>query len=219
MGVAWVCRCETHLNVLYETVWYHRQIEQLVPATFLYAADYRPALIASEFQLHPTHLQEWLDTLRDLMAADVVNGDLPVQGQVGGPNIKVKVDEAFLNRPKRASAPFRRRAPERQVAPRWVWGAVSDDGLSSGDVAMLLLPDANHPRGAVRLEAALRRCVAPGSIVVHDDWGAYRAMDWSSLPFAHDARSVVSHSKEITNVFGENTTFSRSPPTPQWPIW
>jgi hypothetical protein len=51
----------------------------------------------------------------------------------------------------------------------------------------------------------LLRHVAPGSRVVHDDWGAYRAIEWETLPFTHDVRSVVNHSKEIKNMFGEHT--------------
>lgn len=203
-GLAWQCKCESARSVLEGTVWSRRAIEQLVPATFLFAADYRPALIASEFHMHEPHLQEWLENIRELMAADVLGDDLPVSGKVGGPGIRVKVDEAFLNRPKRCALPFRHSARQANSA-RWLWGAVSDDGLVTGDVSLLLLPDADAPRGAMRLRAALLKCVEPGSIVVHDDWGAYRSLDWSSLPFEHDARCVVNHSKEITNAFGENT--------------
>ena len=204
LGVEWRCACEAGRNVLDGTIWSRRSIEELVPATFLFAADYRAPLIASEFDLHESSLKEWLDLVRELMAEDVLLGELPVQGPVGGPNMRVKVDEAFINRPKRCAAPFRRGA-HRSTSARWLWGAVSDDGLVSGEVQLLLLPDANSPRGVECLKAALLKCVAPGSIIVHDDWGAYRAMDWTSLPFEHDPRSIVNHSKEIANIFGEDT--------------
>ncbi len=52
---------------------------------------------------------------------------------------------------------------------------------------------------------ALLATVAPGSRILHDDWGAYRALPWSSLPYEHSPRSVVNHSKEIRNIFGEST--------------
>ncbi len=72
-------------------------------------------------------------------------------------------------------------------------------------VFFLLPSNVAKPRGAAALRAALLRFVRPGSRIVHDDWGAYRAMDWTTLPFAHDARSVVNHSKEIKNRFGQHT--------------
>ena len=42
-------------------------------------------------------------------------------------------------------------------------------------------------------------------MILHDDWGAYCAMDWDSLPFTHSPASVVNHSKEIVNLWGMNT--------------
>jgi hypothetical protein len=130
---------------------------------------------------------------------------------VGGVGIIVEIDESHISRCKPQSAPFRAaRMAERREAgrtARWVWGAVERAGRSAGGQAAvtLLAADLDHPRGAPALRDALLRHVAPGSRIIHDDWGAYRAMDWDSLPFAHDIRSVDNHPKEITNVFGEHT--------------
>lgn len=111
-----------------------------------------------------------------------------------------QIDETLLNRKKKAAAPFCRQ--RRPVKQRWLWGAATADGLRGGQVAFVLLLECGKPRGAAALRAALLATIAPGSLVIHDDWGAYRAIDWSTLPFEHSPRSVVNHSKEIrTSVF------------------
>ena len=202
LGLEWKCECGSAPNILASTVWHNRSFERLVPATFLYAVGRRVSDIIFEFELHQQHFQEWLHLVQELMADAVLRDALPVPAKVGGLGIKVKVDETYLNRPKRCAAPFRR-LPAADA--RWLWGAVSDDGLLAGEVLFVLLPDTANARGAEALRNALLNCVAPGSIIIHDDWGAYRALDWDALPFEHDARSVVNHSKELINVFGEDT--------------
>ena len=86
-----------------------------------------------------------------------------------------------------------------------MWGAVAEHGLHDGHVVFVLLDDLDLGRSANALTQAVLKCIAPGSCVIHDDWGAYRAVQWESLPFDHDSRCVVHHSKEIVNIFGEHT--------------
>ena len=175
LGLVFVCGCAADHGILQGTVWHGRNFTKLFPATCLYGAGYSLSTIVQEFDLHAQHAQEWVYALQDLMAADVLGGGVPMQTLVGGPNIKVKIDETYLNRPKRSALSILGRP---RPAARWLWGAVSDDGLASGEVALLLLPtDLSKPRGMPALHEALLRCVAPGSIIIHDDWGAYRAMD------------------------------------------
>ena len=76
----------------------------------------------------------------------------------------VKVDETLLNRVKPAAHPFLRRRRRREQ--RWLWGATTQEGVSGGDTAFVLLTSTDEPRGAENLRAALLATVAPGSEVV-----------------------------------------------------
>ena len=129
--------------------------------------------------------------------------------RVGGENVIVQVGETLLNRKKPVSALFQR--CRRRRTQLWAWGAVERIGISSGRFVIILLEaDIDHPRGQEALRACLEKYVSPGSRIIHDDWGAYRAMPWEEMQYIHDNRSIVNHSKEAVNVWGEHTNHIES---------
>ena len=207
LGVGLTCQCkrERPLNLLKNTIWEHRQIDRVVPFYFLYAAGVPAQTLVREYNLSEPTKREWLHDLQMLFAEDVLTAGCGAPVLVGSPGERVFVDETLLRRRKPVSAPYRRVAAAAQRRQVWLWGAVAEHGLQDGQVMFMILPDEDGARSASSLVAALHACVAPGSRIVHDDWGGYRKIDWSRLPFEHDVTCVVNHSKEIVNIFGEDT--------------
>ena len=204
LGISCRCLCPSR-DVLANSVWRRLQIEHYVPCMFLFVCGYDLGNLRAEFDLYERTISDWVTQWQELMADQVVHQEWPMGRQVGGPGVVVQVDESFINKGKPATSPFHCARHERRTA-RWVWGAVGEDGLGTGDVYITLLPeDVSSPRGAPYLRSLLLALVAPGSIVVHDDWGAYRAIDWDKLPFQHEPCCVVNHSKEIINIYGFHT--------------
>ena len=206
--------CSLHrgqTRVTYGTILEGIAYDKFIPWLLLYAAEYPTRVIDAELCLPEKQQRQWRQWLQRLFDWDLSSGPWEMRLIIGGLGIVVEIDESHISRSKPQSAPFRRaRLAERRDAARverWVWGAVERAGRAAGGQATVVLLDVDldHPRGAPALREVLLRCVAPGSRIVHDDWGAYRALDWATLPFTHDVRSVVNHSKEIKNVFGEHT--------------
>lgn len=207
LGVAFHCGCPRRrpVNILHNTFWQGRTIEKQVPFYFLYAAGYSASMLAREFQITLPTAQRWRHDLQLLLAQDVIAHGCAASVRVGSPGQRVFVDETLLNKRKPAAAPYARVSAPHLDKQIWLWGAVAEHGFGEGQVMYLLLTDLNNPRSAPSLERALLACVQPGSRIVHDDWGAYRALPWNTLPFHHDERSIVNHKKEIVNTFGEHT--------------
>ena len=191
-------------------VWAGIDVPRFVPFLMLFAADYAFNVLKSEFSLNDRALADWCIAARNIMAYDLLHGPRGDGYQVGGPGIRVEIDESFVGKVKRTAAPFHAAAAARErdgLVQRWLWGAVEGIGRAcGGDAVVVVLPyDLESPRSAEVLAQVLVQNVRPGSRIIHDDWGAYRAIDWAALPFEHDARSIVTHSKEIKNIFGEHT--------------
>jgi len=184
---------------------------QFLPWVFFYGCGYSSDVLATELQVHVNTLRSWRFWLQNPFAWDLTIGVPLTRKIVDGLGIRVQIDASHLLRAKPQSAPFGRacaaqiRAGEQQA--RWVWGAQEGAERDAGGQCVIILLDADldQPCGAAALRQALLENVAAGSRIIHDDWGAYRALDWESLPFLHDARSVVNHSKDIKNIYGENT--------------
>jgi hypothetical protein len=160
-----------------------------------------------ELEISGQTYSSWSRRIREFMAYQIISGLVGGDGpQVGGPGVRVEIDETLIQRGKPRSHPFQVARRSRKRHQLWLWGAVAGDrGYEHGEVAFVALDSLDHPRGRDALQAALLATVRPGSIVIHDDWGAYRALQWSALPFQHGPRNTVNHSKEIKNVFGEHT--------------
>ena len=213
LGLQVRCGCYSRstghcLTLFSGTPWQGRALAKYVPFLFLYVAGYTISDLVREFDLHHSNARDWVEEIQSFMAEDVLEERAGAAFRVGGHGLRVEVDESLLNRGKPRSHPFAVARAAHGWCQRWVWGAVCPD--SAGDeVSMVMLPEISDEtvasRGVLALTAALLACVAPGSIVIHDDWGAYRAVNWGELPFEHSVRCTVNHSKEIKNVFGEHT--------------
>ena len=200
-------------SVLHNTIFENMPLHTFFPAIMLYARRYPQHVLESELHVHSNTLRGWRVWLQDVMGWELHNAPSHhiSSFMVGGLDIVVEIDESLMARSKPQAMPFARAAAmDRRrlgIVRRWAWGAVERVGRAAGGQAAVVLLDADvdHPRGRQALVNALLQCVRPGSRIIHDDWGAYRAIDWSTLPFQHDARSIVNHSKEIKNMFGEHT--------------
>ena len=207
LGICLGCDCGAEFTILRHSQFATRRLDTYVPALLFWVAGYDVALIARELELSQQYIieectREWQEQLSEFVMDSMWEHDQ----KVGGPGIIVQIDECFINRGKPCSAPFHTSGNRQGKLAHWIWGAVGEDGFDAGDLVLHVLPDdVDHPRGAAVLEDIMRQTIADGSIVVHDDWGAYRAIDWSSLPFVHEPCCVVNHSKEIVNTHGPHT--------------
>ena len=183
-------------------------IERFPGFDLRYALEDNHDSVCRELQLSQDTYREWQRKLQSAMSTAVQEA-CDAMPQVGRDGVIVEIDETLLNKLKPASAAFHRL--RRRRAQFWAWAAVERHGITEGRcIIILLAADIDHPRGLDALKDCLQKYVAQGSRIVHDDWGAYRSMPWQDMGFQHDARSVVNHSKEAVNVWGENTNHIES---------
>ena len=174
----------------------------------MYMQEDSSATIQREVGISRHTLAQWRDRVQLMMYRRVVSVE-PEVFQIGGDNVIVEIDETLLNRLKPVSAAFQRLRRRRQQI--WAWGAIERLGMETGRFLILILEaDLDKPRGVDSLKACIEKCVAKGSRIVHDDWGAYRSMPWGEMGYLHDERSVVNHAKEAVNVWGEHTNHIES---------
>ena len=86
------------------------------------------------------------------MVCDLLHGPRGDGYQVGGPGIRVEIDESFVGKVKRTAAPFHAAAAARErdgLVQRWLWGAVEGIGRAcGGDAVVVVLPyDLESPVG------------------------------------------------------------------------
>ncbi len=209
MGIALTCSdCDDGLvyqNVLAGSIWAGQRIEKFLPFILFYLNSYPMAGLGRELRLAPVTARTMRIQIQEIMAAHLLSGQHIAGLPIGGHNVIVQVDETMLNRGKPRAAPFQLARHAAGFTPLWLWGATTEGGMTCGEVSFVLLRSLDKPRGVAALRKALLATVRPGSIIVHDDWGAYRAMDWASLGYSHSARCVVNHAKDIKNVFGNDT--------------
>jgi hypothetical protein len=211
LGLAYRCACagrKALRSAVSDSIWATGDIYKFLLFTLLYLEEYPRPVILRELGIAKTTYSSWSRRVREFLSYQVLSGLVGDSGspRIGGPGQRVEMDETLIQRTKPWSQPFQKARRTRKRHQTWLWGAAaSDDGYRHGEVVFVPLLDLEHPRGRVALQAALLATVRPGSIVLHDDWGAYRAIQWSTLPFEHGPRNTVNHSKEIKNIFGEHT--------------
>lgn len=212
LGMVCECGCGRNQSILKGSMFENHPPEKYVPAMLLFvqgSQNRSMATLASDVDIQRRTLREWSTEWQGIMGDQLATYPWIAGTKVGGPGLIVQVDESFFNRPKRGSRAFCASAGARR-RQRWIWGAVGEDGANIGDVFLLVLPEDDDPaRSAAVLMECLIVAVARGSIIVHDDWGGYRKIDWAKLKreydFEHRPECVVNHSKEIVNLWGFHT--------------
>ena len=102
---------------------------------------------------------------------------------LGGPNIRVQIDEAVVHKRK-----YNKGKPKEQL---WVFGAIEELEGKRGRLFIILVPD----RSMWTLLPIICRKILPGSIIISDEWRAYKALDIMT-DYQH---ITVNHSKEFKN--------------------
>ena len=107
---------------------------------------------------------------------------------LGGPHIRIQIDEALLRKRK-----YHRGRKKVQI---WIFGAVQEGPRNK---QQLVLKRVRH-RSAEILLPLIRTIIKPGSIIISDDWRAYRRL--KDLGYEH---KIVNHSIQFRNHDGDNT--------------
>lgn len=109
--------------------------------------------------------------------------------QIGGIGVVIEIDECLISRRKYNRG--------RLINERWVFGGI-DPQTNSG--FLQIVPD----RSAATLLPLVEQYIAPGSIIISDQWAAYNNIAAINVnpPFQH---RTVNHSIEFVNANGDTT--------------
>ena len=111
-----------------------------------------------------------------------------IQVRLGGPGIRVQIDEALLRKRK-----YKRGKQKPQI---WIFGVIQE---GSREDQRLFLKRVKT-RSASELIPLIQAVILPGSTIISDEWRAYRGL--SKLGFTH---KTVNHSEAFRNEDGDNT--------------
>lgn len=181
-GYTWRCkRCRRKQSVLKDSFLAHSKIK---PSKFLYMVFYwatrAPQYMTKKHLDLGTHANgDWFQYFREVCSTKLLGNAM----QLGGPGKEVQVDESLL---VRAKYHVGRNARRRQT---WVFGAY-DMAQKVGFVKFV------NRRDAATLLPIIQRVVAPGSVIISDEWRAYRGIP--ALPGNYLHRTV-NHSRHFVD--------------------
>lgn len=164
---------------------------KISPAKFVYCVFYWAAQIAvgttvDHLDMSSRTLVQYYQYLRDICSWKLCASPM----QLGGPGKEVQIDESVLVRAKYDRG--RNVGREQQ----WVFGAY-DVSEKVGYITFV------NQRDAATLLPIIQRVVAPGSVIVSDEWAAYRGIPNIPGNYTH---LTVNHSQNFVNpVTGKHT--------------
>jgi len=153
-------------------------------AKFLYLVFYWSTKTSLQTTVHHLDISsrtavDYYQYLRDICSWKLINHPI----QLGGPGKEVQIDESLLVKAKYHRGRNARRRDS------WVFGAY-DVAEQMGYITYVA------KRDAATLLPIIQRVVAPGSVVISDEWAAYRGIQ--NLPQNYDHRTV-NHSQNFVN--------------------
>ena len=122
---------------------------------------------------------DWTRTLQELIAVSVLNDTEPI----GGPGIVVEIDESKFGKRKYNRG--------HRVEGAWVFGGVENTPERRFFAVIV------EKRDRKTLMPLIKKFIAPGSIIMSDQWGAYNQIsDQEGYDYTHQ---TVNHSKEFVD--------------------
>jgi transposase-like protein len=167
-------------------------IEKAVSLMYSYAYDdaYEVAIHEADeddgTMLSTATVADWYSLCRDVILHDFDEGKSQ-RGKIGGPGKIVQIDESKFGKRKYDKG--------RKVEGHWVFAAIED---GSQDLRVTVCH--NQERTTALLTHAIKRWIAPGSIIRTDGWKAYEKL--GEMGYVHQ---VVNHSKEFVTKEGIHT--------------
>ena len=144
---------------------------------FFHHTEILQKYVAELLNVSQQTLVDWSNLIRERCSLMIVNAE-----KLGGPNVRVQVDESVLSAAKLA-----RNQHTRPVVERWVFGAY-DTVKKIGWIKRV--PD----RSSETLIAAIQDFCLPGTIIVSDGWSGYSRVE--EYGFSHE---VVVHERHFVD--------------------
>jgi transposase-like protein len=161
---------------------------------YRFCALQRTSVIASECVISKKIASRWLDKLRHVQKAIVLNN---VQ-QIGGIGKQVEIDETHvktfrLRRQNKNHEGQKCRKRGKIVKQCWCFGGIDRD---TGDVFCSLV----EKRDETTLFNLIKTHIAPGTTIYSDSWKAYHGITLKLSPQYNFKHHMVNHSKAFINV-------------------
>ena len=130
------------------------------------------------FRQNKNTMTQWYSYMREICSNHLTRQPL----KIGGPGIRVQIDETVVSRRKNHQG--------RVIPPRWVFGGIDE----TTKIGFLIFVE---NRSSSTLRPLIKKHIREGSIIISDEWAAYRGI--ANIDGMNYTHMTVNHSQNFVD--------------------